>query len=84
MNKKYYVTMTDKSMSGWGMAEGKINKYIVTCDNYEEAEIVRDNATKRKEMKYINICSKKPSYNKNWYYVSAPSREDVTTWYVKN
>ena len=24
-----YVTMTDKFMSGWGEAEGKINKYVI-------------------------------------------------------
>jgi len=33
----YYVTMTDKFMSGWGQAHGKINKMVVECDTYEEA-----------------------------------------------
>ena len=29
--RKYYVTMTDKAMSGWGMAKNKTNKYVVIC-----------------------------------------------------
>ena len=35
MNKKYYVSMTDSFLSGWGMAENKISKYILTivCRN---------------------------------------------------
>jgi hypothetical protein len=61
----YYVTMTDKFMSGWGMAEGKTNKFIVVCETYMDAEIVQRNAEKRNEMKYINITDKKPRYGNN-------------------
>ena len=41
---KYYVTMTDKFMSGWGYAENKINKLIFICDNYKDAKIVFNNS----------------------------------------
>jgi len=61
----YYVTMTDKFMSGWGMAEGKTNKFIVVCETYMDAEIIQKNAEKRDEMKYINITDKKPRYGNN-------------------
>jgi len=61
----YYVTMTDKFMSGWGMAKNMTNKFIVECETYQEAETIERNAQKRSEMKYINICSKKPRYGKN-------------------
>ena len=64
-NKKYYVTMTDKFMSGWGMAANKTNKLIIVCDTYEQAEIIERNANKRNEMKYVNICTSKPRYGKN-------------------
>jgi hypothetical protein len=47
----YYVTMTDKFMSGWGEAQGKNNKLVISCDTYEEAQIVEENARRRKEMK---------------------------------
>jgi len=33
-----YVTMTDKFMSGWGMAEGKTNKLVLECKNLHEAK----------------------------------------------
>ena len=67
--KKYYVSMTDDFLSGWGLAKGKINKYIVECKSYEQAKIIENNARKRDEMKYINICINKPFYN-NKKYVS--------------
>jgi hypothetical protein len=65
MNKKIYVTMTDKFMSGWGMAANKKNKFIVICDNWQQAETIQRNAEKRSEMKYINICLNKPRYASN-------------------
>ena len=33
-----YVTMTDKFMSGWGMAKGKTNKLVIECENSMQAE----------------------------------------------
>lgn len=61
----YYVTMTDKAMSGWGMAQRKTNKLIIECETLQQAETIERNAQRRNEMKYINICSKKPRYGKN-------------------
>lgn len=65
MEKKIYVTMTDKFMSGWGMAANKKNKFIVICDNWQQAETIQRNAEKRSEMKYINVCVTKPRYGAN-------------------
>jgi hypothetical protein len=62
MNTKFYVTMTDKFMSGWGMASGKTNKLVIECDTYEQAEIIERNASRRSEMKYVNIRSSKPRF----------------------
>lgn len=59
----YYVTMTDRVMSGWGEAKGKINKLIISCYTYDEALIVAQNAKNRSEMKYINIRNAKPYYS---------------------
>ena len=58
--KKIYVAMTDKFMSGWGMAEGKTNRYVVECDTMEQAALVEKNAHRRSEMKRISICLTKP------------------------
>jgi len=68
--KKYYVTMTDKFMSGWGHARGKINKLIIVCDTVDQAERIVKNAGYRSEMKYINWTSRKPYYDPRRYLVS--------------
>ena len=62
---KYYVTMTDKFMSGWGIAKDKTNKMIVVCDTWQQAEQIESAARKRPEMKYINIRTTKPRYGSN-------------------
>lgn len=67
---KFYVSMTDKFMSGWGKAEGKTNKYVVGVNSYEQAKTIQRNAKRRPEMKYINISSRKPHYNRRHYKVS--------------
>lgn len=59
---KYWVSMTDKFMSGWGMATNKTNKLVIACDTYEQAETIERNARKRREMKYVNLCIRKPRY----------------------
>ncbi len=63
--KKIYVTMTDKFLSGWGNATNKTNKFIVECENWEQAQTIKRNAQRRSEMKYINICINKPRYGAN-------------------
>ena len=77
----YYVTMTDKFMTGWGEAKDKINKLIFACETYEEAEIVSDNARNQGSQKYINITSKKPYYNSNKYYTQVKTKEEYSSWY---
>ena len=61
----FYVTMTDKFMSGWGMAKGKTNKLIIECQNINQALQIKRAAKARSEMKYINIRTTKPYYGQN-------------------
>ena len=61
----FYVTMTDKFMSGWGMSQGKTNKMIVQCSTVEQAEQVERAASRRPEMRYVNIRTTKPRYGDN-------------------
>lgn len=82
--QKWFVTMTDTFMSGWGEAEGKTNKLVFVCDTYEEAQIVKDNAAQRSDQKHINIRASKPYYNKENYYVEYKAKRDYSTWYIKN
>jgi hypothetical protein len=82
--RKYYVSMTDKFMSGWGEAKAKINKLVFVCESYEEAIIVRDNARNRTDQIYINICGNKPYYNKERYYTQFKDKESYDSWYIPN
>ncbi len=79
----YYVTMTDKFMSGWGKAKGLINKLILSCETYDEALIAAQNAKNRSEMKYINIRNQKPYYSADRYCVSRHGRTegDYQSWF---
>jgi hypothetical protein len=61
----FYVTMTDKFMSGWGYAAGKTNKLIIECADIAQAMQVERAAQRRPEMRYVNIRTTKPRYGAN-------------------
>jgi hypothetical protein len=81
---KYWVTMTDKFMSGWGHATNKINKLVFECETLQEAFIVEQNAKNRTNQKNINICGKKPYYNKDHYFTQIKNKEIYPSWYEKD
>ena len=78
---KYYVTATDKFLSGWGLAKGRISKFVLECDTYEEACFVEDKVSQRSDMKFVNICSKRPRYSSTRYHVSYVTRTEAPSYY---
>lgn len=78
---KYWVVMTDKFLSGWGKAENKIDKWVLECESYEEAETVHHNARARSEMKNVNIRSTKPRYDHRRYRVDYSNKDDAARMY---
>lgn len=80
---KYWVTMTDKFMSGWGKAQNKICKYIYCCKTYEEALIVYENANDHKDQKHINICRSEPYYSPETHLSMWKFKKDSKAWYKK-
>lgn len=76
-DEKRFVIMTDKFMSGWGKAEGKINKYIIECESLEQAKIVEENAKHREEMKYIGIHKVNKYRDNRNYLVSLVKAENT-------
>lgn len=58
----YYVTMTDKFLSGWGPATGKVNKLVIECNTYEQAAQIERAAKRRSEMRRVGIRTSKPYY----------------------
>ena len=70
---KYYVTCTDKFLSGWGMAENKISKFVIECDSYADAEICKRNMEKEPVFKYVRIRTSYPKYDERRYHTSVKS-----------
>lgn len=66
----YYVTATDTFMSGWGCAEGKINKVVIGCDTWDEVIAVKRALRERSEMKYIRDIKQTPVYSPSRYLIS--------------
>ena len=81
MSTKYYVTMTDKCLSGWGMAQDKIAKYVYECDTFEMAQKVKANAEKRTDQKNINITTTKPYYNPESHYTQYKTYDPTDVFY---
>ena len=81
---KHYVSMTDRFMSGWGHAEDKINKLVMSCDSYSEALTVRENAENRSDMEDLEVFDSMPSFDEGQFFVSLHGREqgDYESWFI--
>ena len=55
-----YVVMTDNFMSGWGPAEGKRNRFVVSCDTDKQADQIIRAANERSEMSGVGVVSVEP------------------------
>lgn len=75
-----YVTATDKFLSGWGGAKGKIAKMVIICENSEQARRVARNMEKDRTLSRVSISMKKPSYSKDKYTVTWKYAYDVPLW----
>lgn len=60
MSRSYYVRMTDRFMSGWGVCANKKNVMVVICETWEQAEAVRRAACERSEMQRVTIMRTMP------------------------
>lgn len=79
MEKTIYVWATDKVLSGWGCAEGKIHKQVVECPNWNEANrILRGFETRPDEFKYVNWGYSKPRFSGSRYTSSTRASSEWT------
>lgn len=80
----WVVRTTDKIMSGWGRAEGKICKRLIICADKETAFRVCKNMQSTHEFIYIgcgNIGARGiPRYSPSKYVVSFHRAEDCPLW----
>ena len=84
---RYFVTMTDTMLSGWGQAENKTAKRVILCQSWREAQIIvsgLNNCKNRNGMRYINIAYKFPKYSEKRYTVSVDEFEDCTLYIRKS
>ena len=78
--KKYYVTCTDEFMSNWGTATGRISKFVVVCDSYEDAITAQRNMRKEPCFKYVTIRKTKPYYDCGRYHTSFKSFAECSAY----
>ena len=73
-NASWYVSMTDRFMSGWGRAEGMTNRHVILCDDINDAYRIERLACRRDEMKRVTITRNKPRTRAgvlySWQHVS--------------
>ncbi|MCQ2348937.1 MAG: hypothetical protein MJZ98_00485 [Paludibacteraceae bacterium] len=77
---KLYVSMTDKFMSGWGRAEGKISKFVVECSSWAQADEIEFVASHRPDMVRVKVSHIKPNYSSSRYHVSLRTYEECSGW----
>lgn len=84
LTDKYFVTATDKIMSGWGKAEGKIAKRVIVCDTWKQVQRMADamiNKPSREGWRYINKASRLPRYSEKKYVVSWSHYDEFNNTY---
>ena len=65
---RYFVTMTDTMLSGWGQADNKTAKRVILCKTFRESQIIvsgLNNCKNRNGMRYINIATNSRNIAKN-------------------
>lgn len=78
--KKIYVWATDKFLSGWGRAEGKIHKQVAVCENWQEAGKMLAGFTKDDSYKNVNWSYNKPYFTPSRYTCTFRPASNFTCW----
>lgn len=79
-NKTIYVWATDKFLSGWGMAEGKIHKQVAVCENWEQANKMLDGFNNDDSYKYVNWSYEKPYFSPSRYTATFRPAKNFTIY----
>ena len=69
-NVQWFVSASDKFLSGWGRSNGKISKIVVCCNSLKQAREIEGKYNKRGDLARVNVCGNKPYYSPNRYDVS--------------
>lgn len=69
---EWFVVMTDKFLSGWGVVTNRTAKRIYVCKNHAEAETFADRCYSNREkygLRYISATPRIPYYSPSKYVV---------------
>ena len=78
----YYVSCTDKFLSGWGQAENKTSKFVVVCETLEQARQVERGMRQDSYLSYVRIGHDKPRFAPaSRYHVSYKTYAECTRFH---
>ena len=80
MENCIYVFATDKFLSGWGCASGKIHKQVAVCKNWDEAERMLRGFGGDNSYKFVNWPYKKPYFPPSRYTATFRPSENFTIY----
>lgn len=80
MEKTIYVWATDKFLSGWGCAEGKIHKQVAECPNWDEANRMLRGFESDDSYKYVNWGYRIPSWSASRYTKTVRPSKNFTIY----
>lgn len=80
MEKTIYVWATDKFLSGWGHAEGKIHKQVAECPNWEEANRMLRGFEGDSSYNYVNWGYRIPSWSSSRYTKTVRPSSEFTIY----
>jgi len=80
MERTIYVYATDKFLSGWGNAEGKIHKQVAICKDWKEAERMLKGFEGDSSYKAVNWSYNKPYFTPSRYTATFRPSEAFTIY----
>lgn len=78
-----WVCMTDRFLSGWGLAGGGRSLYCIAVHSSDEADIVEDNALRRTDMMRVRFQRNLPGL-RDGDHMSIVDRGCASRWYEPN
>ena len=70
----FFVTMIEPDIYD---EQGRINKIMIKVDSLEEAQTIAEWFKTRTSMKYVNVCTKRPTYKQDGFVIQDKTLSDV-------
>lgn len=77
---KIFVSFTDRFLSGWGEAVGKVHKQVIICDNWAEADKIESSLNSDRSASWVRVYREMPYFAPGKYSVSYRMASDCPAW----